>query len=392
MSSLRKISRSPFWIACITLPNGRRTSRSTGILIDAPTSEERKEQKEKAQDVALKWERAGRRAKRGLLTKDQARDVLNDILHAAGVEPLDVITTRAFLRSWLEGKLNRGTRERYRRIVDLLLTYLGPAGDLAISRVSYQQILAYLDWRRKEKIAPKTLKVEAKCLGVAFNLARRLGHVEKNPVDQALALQPITTDSSEKGVFTPEQIGQLVLAAQGDWRTTVLLGYYTGARLRDCANLRFRHIDWDQQIITVQQRKTGKPAWIPIHPCLFEQLSNLPKGGPDDFVCPTLANRRTGGKTGLSRDFSAIMVAAGIDCQMVPGKGRRRFSKLSFHALRHSFNSHLANLNVDQETRQVMTGQATVKANKVYTHLDLPKLRGAIGLLPNVVPTNGAIA
>jgi len=30
MASLRKKDRSPFWFACYTLPDGRRTQRSTG--------------------------------------------------------------------------------------------------------------------------------------------------------------------------------------------------------------------------------------------------------------------------------------------------------------------------------------------------------------------------
>jgi integrase len=103
-------------------------------------------------------------------------------------------------------------------------------------------------------------------------------------------------------------------------------------------------------------------------------------------VCPSLANRKTRGKTGLIREFAGIMHAAGIDQCIVPGQGKRRFSKLSFHSLRHGFYSHIANAGVDQETRQVMTGHGTKAANDDYTHLELPKLRGAVELLPDVDP------
>ena len=138
-------------------------------------------------------------------------------------------------------------------------------------------------------------------------------------------------------------------------------------------------IDWVQGVITVRQIKTGERAWIPIHACLARHLRKVVAGlSPDDYVCPSLANRKTGGKTGLSREFAGIMRTAGVDQKFVPGKGKRRFSKLSFHSLRHSFNSHLANAGVDQETRQVMTGQATKAANDDYTHLELPKLRNAV--------------
>jgi integrase len=385
MASVRKRKNSRFWIACISLPNGKRSNRSTKIAFDAPTAEERKENREMALEIARKWERAGRKAKRNGLTQDEAREVLNDILRSAGADEIATTTTREFFKDWIDGKTNEGTHERYDHVAELFLDHLGTLSDRAMGKVTYKEILSFIGTRRASGKAPKTIKVDAKTLNNAFNLARKLGHIPSNPVEQALALQPIDAESSTKGVFTPTQITQLVAAAQRDWRTTVLLGYYTGARLRDCANLKIEQIDWVNGMIPVQQRKTKKPAWVPIHPCLARHLQKVLKGrSADDFVCPSLAGRKTGGKTGLSREFAAIMKEAGIDQSLGAGKGlNRRFSKLSFHSLRHSFNSHLANLGVDKETRRIMTGHAG-DAIDDYTHLELPKLRGAVGVLPDV--------
>jgi integrase len=385
MASIRKHKHSPYWIASFTKPNGKRTTRSTRIPVNAPTAEQRKENKEKALEVAQKWERTGRRAKHSGMTNDQAREVVNDILRSAGVEEIGAVTTRAFFKDWLQGKNNEGTHDRYDYVADLFLTHLGDLADQSLEKVTYKHMLSFIELRRKSGAAPKTISVDLKALGNAFNLAFKLTHTKANPVVQALALQPIAVVSSVKGVFTPTQIAQLVITAMGDWRTVTLLGYYTAARLRDCCNLKVSQIDWVNQIITVRQTKTGKPAWIPIHPCLARHLEKVLKGkSPGDYVCPSLANRKTGGKTGLSKDFAKIMRDAKIDPGLIPGKGKRRFSTLSFHSLRHSFNSHLANLGVDQETRQIMTGHATKAANDDYTHLELPKLRGAVGLLPDV--------
>ena len=385
MASLRKLKNSRFWIGCLTLPNGGRTSRSTQIPIAAPTASERKDNMELALEVVRKWERAGRKAKRDGLTKEQAREVLNDILRSAGADEIGAITTREFFADWLAGKGNEGTHERYGHVADLFLGHIDGLADRPMDKVTYQEILGFIQLRRNSGAAPKTVKVDAKTLNNAFNLARKLDHIRVNPVEQALALQPIEAESSEKGVFKPEQITRLVSTAQGDWRTTILLGYYTAARLRDCTNLRVGQIDWVNGVITVNQRKTKKQAWVPIHPCLERHLKEVLKGrSATDHVCPSLANRKTGGKTGLSREFAGIMREAGIDQGLAAGKGKRRFSKLSFHSLRHSFSSHLANLGVDQETRKVMTGHTT-SAIEDYTHLELPKLRGAVGLLPDVM-------
>ncbi|MDQ3622793.1 MAG: hypothetical protein M3463_09930 [Verrucomicrobiota bacterium] len=48
---------------------------------------------------------------------------------------------------------------------------------------------------------------------------------------------------AEKDVFTPEQIGALVGAAEGDWKGAILVGFYSGLRLRDVTELRWDAVD-----------------------------------------------------------------------------------------------------------------------------------------------------
>jgi len=65
------------------------------------------------------------------------------------------------------------------------------------------------------------------------------------------------------------------------------------------------------------------------------------------------------------------------------GKGRR-VNTLTFHSLRHSFNSILANAGVSQEIRQRLTGHASPEMNKRYTHHELAPLRTAIAQIPGL--------
>jgi integrase len=53
----------------------------------------------------------------------------------------------------------------------------------------------------------------------------------------------------------------------------------------------------------------------------------------------------------LSESFKRIVIKAGIDPMVVAGKGTRKFTKRTFHSLRHSFNSLLANVGVAEEIR-----------------------------------------
>jgi hypothetical protein len=57
--------------------------------------------------------------------------------------------------------------------------------------------------------------------------------------------------------------------------------------------------------------------------------------------------------------------------------GIRQFSKLTFHSLRHSFVSGLANAGVAQETRMLMTDHGSVAVQRDFTHLGFATKRNS---------------
>lgn len=97
---------------------------------------------------------------------------------------------------------------------------------------------------------------------------------------------------------------------------------------------------------------------------------------------PKLAGKLSGGRRGLSEGFKRIVVKAGLDPMTVQGKGIRKFSKRSFHSLRHSFNSALANAGVPEDVRMKLTGHASKVMNKNYTHLNVATLKNAMTTMP----------
>lgn len=59
-------------------------------------------------------------------------------------------------------------------------------------------------------------------------------------------------------------------------------------------------------------------------------------------------------------------------------------SKRTFHALRHSFTSALANAGVSPEFRMKLTGHRSEAIHSGYTHHELKTLREAVGRLPKL--------
>ena len=82
---------------------------------------------------------------------------------------------------------------------------------------------------------------------------------------------------------------------------------------------------------------------------------------------------------------SDIVEVAGINERIVmrDGKGRSTNSK-TFHGLRHSFISRLANAGVAPEIRQKLAGHSDAKTHGIYTHHEIETLRGAIAKLPSL--------
>jgi integrase len=376
MASIRRLKSSPYLVACFTLPDGRRTNRST------KTSDRRL-----AQRLADEWQTAATKAREGHFVEAQARAVLNDILDKVGQKLIPTETVDSFLSQWLAGK-DGNTARRYGGTIKNFVDYLDGKKHAAISAIDHNDIVGFLESREQAGVAPKTLSVDLGTLGAAFNVARRLGLVMANPVERAQAIRPIAVQSSRRECFSSGEVSTLLDAAEGDWKTMILLGYYTGARLGDCARLRWADVNLAEGVIDFVPQKTrrkNKRVVVPIHPNLLSHLNRCASSDlPEIYLCPSLAGKPTCGKNGLSNQFKRIMVKAGIDGQLGPASGIRRFSKLSFHSLRHSFNSALANSGVSQETRMLLTGHSSVAVNGTYTHLDLQALRRAVEKVPSV--------
>lgn len=100
---------------------------------------------------------------------------------------------------------------------------------------------------------------------------------------------------------------------------------------------------------------------------LRDYLSARPTGVGKRPLLPTLHGRIKGSLGGLATELSRLMARAGVFapmCREKKGRGRQVRTK-SFHSLRHTFVSRLANADV----RKALAGHDTDEAHARYTHL-----------------------
>ena len=368
--------RSPFWYACFTDATGRRIKKSTGLTA-----------RSKALEMARALQKAADEARRGALTEARTRELLSDVLQAVNGEGLRVFTVAEWFAHFVaQKKKSRSakTGARHAQTMRDFIEFLGPKARLNIAAITSRDIASFRDKREALGLAPATVNLDVIILSSAFNSAWKQGHINVNP---CAAIEPLKDKPHRKGVFATEEVSALVKTAEGDWKGLILAGFYLGARLSDCANLRWRDIDLVSDIKTIRffPRKGGGEVVTVIHPALEDYLLSLPAPKSDEeFVFKSLAQRNA---SGLSNAFRKIMDQAHIEHREVRkriSKGGRSVSALSYHSLRHSFATTLANAGIREELRMLLTGHTTRAIHQRYSHHDLEALRDAVSVLPRI--------
>jgi integrase len=370
---LKPAGRSPYWFACYTDPIGRRLKKSTRLT-----------SKSKALEVARKLQQASDEARHGVLTEARTRELLSEVLESVNGEGLRIFTVKQWLDHFVKQKKKSRsdqTAARHEQMMREFIEFLGPRANLNIAAITSKDISDFRDRRQSLGLAPATVNLDVTILSSAFNSAWKQGHVSANP---CAAIEPLKDKPQRKHVFTPEQVSAIVKTAQGDWKGLILTAFYTGARFGDCANLRWQDIDLVSKTIRFQPRKTGGEIVTVVHPALQDFFLSLPAPESDDaFVLPSLAGRNV---SPLSKCFRKIMEQARIEQLVIRerSKSGRSVNALSFHSLRHSFSSILANAGVSEELRMALTGHTTRDMHRRYTHHELERLRDAVAVLPTI--------
>lgn len=375
-------NRSPYLYAAFTLPDGTRCFRSTKLT-----------DKKKAMALAIEFEREGRDVAERDPTGAQIGKVVRDILERATGARVEAVYVGEFLRGWAEraGNLKaKRTAMRYRQVVDDFLSYLGKNRERArVGSITESDVQGFIDAELKSGKAKTTVAISLKVLRIPFNRALKSGDILRNPVTR---LDMPDGNAQERKAFSWDQTKSLIAAADGDWQTAIMLGAYCGMRLGDCINLKWSNVGLESGLITYVPEKTShgkrrKEITVPIHDSLKVHLTNAATSkASEEWVCPTLQGRSVSGRSGLSMEFiTKIMPKAGVKPDVsdreVSGKGRQ-FNRLSFHSLRHTFNSELANRGVAQELRMKLAGHASEKVNDKYSHFESKTLTDAVGKLP----------
>jgi integrase len=402
MSSIHKQAGRPNWFCAFYDPEGFRRFCSTGtdnakiartICVNIERAATLARQGKLSNEKGLKLIRETRTSieeTHGKLVADRAQEVLKgfveEFVRVAGGE-LTTYTVRSWLDSWLAGRTDasRATLVEYRRIVDLFHAYLGARADRSFTTLQPKQIEDFKQ-HLAARVSPSTVNKAVKVLKASFNNAVAKRQLEFSPAEHVEAIE---VQEAHRRPFTSEELKKLLNAADAEWRTMILLGFYTGLRLRDCANLTWENVQLHTATINVLTEKTNRRQDLPIADTLGRHLQTMAGDNPDAPLCPTLHGKNA---SRLSAQFYEIMVKAGLvekrDAKKKStGKGRdtrRDASRISFHSLRYNTTSALKSEGVSDAVAMDIVGHETASVSRNYTKIDYATKRAAINKLADI--------
>jgi integrase len=385
MASVHKFPhKSKYWFGFFTSADGKRYMRST-----------KETNKNKALETAMTWERLAR----GNPNEAHFRKVAADIYQTMAGKPLHFHSCGGWLASWLKStksSVSAGTYEKYQSTIGDFRRFLGKADEGPLAAISPAEVTAYRDELQKRGLAATTINVNVgRTINGAFETARKLGYITVNP---CAAVKPVKDNvrGPKKDIFQPEQIDALLEAAKDtSWEGMILCGLSTGLRLGDVAGLEWGQIDMRQGVLKITAQKTGGTQSIPLHENFQKWLENQTRGIGKAPVFPDLYGKKSGGCSGLSATFKKLMEKAGVvgkiirrgveDRENMEGnKARtgRQTSSLTFHSLRHTVTSQLANAGIEADQRKAITGHSDDRVHERYTHYEMETLKEAVKKIP----------
>ena len=336
--------------------------------------------------LAIEWEELANAGKRGMLVASQARKVVAEITERATGEPLQFKTTSEFLNAWLagrEGAKAAATVLKYKQAVREFIAHLDKRASLPLNAIRSSDCTAFRDHCKSLGRTPSSINNLMKCLSAAFESAQREGVVPHNPCKAVPVLKD--PEKQRRQTFTAQQVQTLLNYADNVWKGLILFGYFTGLRLHDIVNIKWENLDLDGRWLRVTAKKTGKEVSVALHQDLVNWLAQQPKASSKGFVLDELKKQSA---AHVSRSFTRFMKRAGVKGDLIrkaKGKAGHNLNGLTFHSLRHTFISAMANGGVTEELRKEIVGQTTGAVHKIYTHHEAERLRAAITTIPSLL-------
>lgn len=188
-------------------------------------------------------------------------------------------------------------------------------------------------------------------LKAALATAQRDGIIDRNPFSSVSPskIAPANMKRQSKRLpFTSKEMAIILTDFPPIWRDLSMLSFATGGqRLGDCCCLEWKNVDFANNIISFNTRKTNKSICAPIVPALRAMLESRYDAN-NTYIIPELAQKYIRSSSSICHKFRKLLQKHGICTENKPKLegARRHVSSKSFHSIRHTVVSLLRSSNM----------------------------------------------
>jgi integrase len=242
-----------------------------------------------------------------------------------------------------------------------------------LSEIDYQMIEEFKVKRMKSITRygrprkPATVNRELAILSGIFRMAVDYEEITENPCRKVDSLPENNQRTRHLSFEEEDRLFAKLTGEREHLRPLVTVALYAGPRRGELLKLRWSNLDFGLDLINFTETKTNRDRAVPMEPIVREALLELSQQiGDAEFV---FTNPDTGTRyTDVKKSFTAACREAGI-------------TNFTFHDLRHTFGTRLADAGVDVVKIKELMGHASIMTTMRYIHATDQGKRGAITVL-----------
>ena len=218
-------------------------------------------------------------------------------------------------------------------------------------------------------------------------------------------------NGSGRRELTLEELREVCGKAEGEMRTLLAIGLYSGLRLGDAATLRWSEADLErgliQRIPAKTARRNQRPVQVPMHRTVRTILTEARDGNQSEYVLPETAALYMSDASAVCKLIQAHFERCrirthrpGTGFETVTGEdgkpvqrhtGARAVVEVGYHSLRHSFVSLCRAANVPLVVVEALVSHASPAVTRLYSHTGEDAASLAVNGLPDVTSAAPAL-
>ncbi|MEY3094328.1 MAG: hypothetical protein RLZZ317_831 [Actinomycetota bacterium] len=272
--------------------------------------------------------------------------------------------------------MSKNTLQSYRRDLHSFQEFLS-LRDRSISSAETADVEAFISSLKDGELKPSSIARTVVAIRSLYKFLAR----ENGTVDIAREVKPPRIPKRLPKALTLTEITSLIEACGNEGisirdRAMVELLYASGARVSEIVALDLSDLSRDEELFTLLVKgKGGKERLVPVGRYAREALDNYLVR-----IRPTIAHEKRSSALFLNQRGERLSRQSAWKIVLDAAKRAKIESKVSPHALRHSFATHLLDGGADIRVVQELLGHASVTTTQIYTLVTIDKLRESYAL------------